>query len=103
MWSCRQEEAVLKARREIAHRTRDMGVDRIARPAGWRGVVSFVKYEQAAGAEGPQPVPERSGIGFVDEQPVRDEESLMSIPGIHTEAAFFTDPLEIVLVRNLKT
>ena len=65
---------MLEPRGQVAHGPGDLRVDGVPLAARGGRVVGFVEDEQRAAAEGPQPVAQRPGIRFVDQQAMRDEE-----------------------------
>ena len=98
----REEQAVLEALGEIPNGPRDLGVDGIALAAGRSGVVRFVQNQEAPGTERTQPVRQRTGVGFVDQQPVRDEETRVRGPGIDPKPTFAANILDVVLVEDFE-
>ena len=98
----RQEQPVLETRRQFADRPRDLRIDRVLLAAGRSRVVRFVQDEQRPAAELAQPIQQRAGVRFVDQQPVRDQESGMRGPRIHPVAPFAPDAGHIVLVEDLE-
>ena len=95
-----EEEPVLEPRGEVADGPRDVGVDGILLAAGGRGVMRLVQDEERAAAEFAQPVAERAGVCFVDQEAMRDEEPRVRAPGIDAEAALQADLLHVVFVEH---
>ena len=98
----RQEQPMLEPRGQVADGPGDLRVDGVLLAAGRGGVVGLVQDEQRAAAEVAQPVAERAGVGFVDQEPMRDEEPGVGAPGIDAEAALAADPLHVLLVEDLE-
>jgi hypothetical protein len=87
VWSGREEEPIVEARRELAHGARHLAVDRVAASRGRRRDVRFIEHEQAlacAGAEVPQ---EGLSVLGSPEELVRDDEAIVGLPHRHAEAA----------------
>lgn len=63
-----EEQPVLEAGGDVPDGAGDAGVDGILRTAGGRGMMRFVKDEQAAGFEVAEPVAERGGVGLINEE-----------------------------------
>ncbi len=98
----REEKPVLEPRGEVADGAGDLRVDGVLLAAGRGGVVRFVEDQQRAAAEIAQPVAERAGIGFVDQQAMRDQEAGVGGPRVDAEAAFPADSLHVVFVEDLE-
>src|SRR5882672_9225246 len=93
---------MLKPWGEVTHGPGELRVDGIALAARWGRVMGFIQDEQRAAAEGPQPVTERPGIGFVNEQAVRHQPAGMRTPRIDAETAFAPDPLHVLFIQDRK-
>ena len=78
----REEQPVLEPRGEVADGPGDLRVDGVFLAAGRGGVVGLVEDQQRAAAEVAQPVAQRRGVGFVDQQAVRDQEPRVRAPGL---------------------
>ena len=97
-----QEQSVLEPRGQVTDGAGDFRVDGIPRAAGRRGVVCLVEDEQRSGPEIAEPVTQRPGVGFIDQQAVRDKEARMRGPGVGAVAAFPADADNVVLVQHLE-
>ena len=87
MRRCRQEQAVLESRRQLADCLRDLQVDGVFAAARRGGMVRLVEDQQRAGPEVAQRVDEALAVGRIDEQPMRDQEPARRQPRIDREAA----------------
>ena len=97
-----EEKAVLEARREVADGFGDARINGVFGAARRGGVVSFVENQKRAGAQVVEPIAERSGVGFVNEQVVGDEKARKSCPGVHAVAAFLTDTFQVGAIEDFK-
>ena len=82
-----QEQAVLEALGQLAYRPRELAGDRVARPAGRRGVVRLVEDEQRARAKLAEHVAQARHVVLFGEQAVRDDEARAGGPRIDRKAA----------------
>ncbi len=98
----RKEQAVFEARREIADGPRDVGVDGVSLAARWGRVMGFVQDEEAAWAEGAEPVAKRPGVGLVNQEALRDQKPRVRGPGVDAEAALAAHTLNVILVQDFK-
>jgi hypothetical protein len=100
---CRGEKnPVLKFPGEISHRLRDLGINRILRPARGRGMMRFIEDEQRAGTQIVEPRVHRADVGFINEQPVGDEETREGSPRVDAVSALAADAFHVVAVENLE-
>src|SRR5438874_1931648 len=65
-------------------------------------MVRLVENEQATGKHRPQPLAHRVGVRGVNQKVVRDQETAMGTPGVHTEATFAPHPCEVCAIENLE-
>ena len=70
-----QEQAVLEACGQLAHRPCQLAGDRVARAARWRGVMCLVEDKQRARAEIAEHVAQARHVILVSEQAVRENEA----------------------------
>ena len=98
----RQKQAMLEARGKIADGAGNFRVNRVAGAAGRGGVVGFVEDQQRARAEFAQPVAQRRGVGFVNQQPLRHQKAGVGGPRVRPEAARLPHLGQIRLVENLE-
>ncbi len=87
---------------QVADGPGDLGVDGVFGSARRGGVVGLVEDEQGAGPEVAKPVAQRRGVGFVDEQAVRDQEPGVGGPGVDAVASFPPDIGDVILVEDLE-
>src|SRR5205823_6834 len=99
---CREEEPVLEADAEVADRASELCLDAVAAAAGRRCVVRLVEDQEASGKQGAQPLAHRVRIRGVDQEVVRDEETAVRTPGIHSKPALTTSTGEVRAVENLE-
>src|SRR4051794_2587376 len=65
--------------------------------------MSLVEDQETARAEVIEPDAHGGGVGFVDQQPLGNEEAWESVPWIDRIAAFAADAFYIIAVQNLET
>ena len=83
----REEQAMLEARAEVAHRAGELRLDAVPAAARRSGVVRLVEDQQAAGKHRTEPRAHRVGVRRIGEQVVRDEKAAVRGPGVDAEAA----------------
>ena len=93
---------MLEARRQIANGAGDLRVDGVPGAAGGSRVVRLVEDQQGAGTEIVEPVAQRRGVAFVDEQPVRNQEAGDGRPRVDAVAALLPDALDVIAVEDLE-
>src|SRR5690606_33480281 len=103
MWCGGQEQAMFEPWCQIANRPGNLRIDSVLLTAGRGGVVGFVEYEHRPTAERAQVIAERTGVGFVDQQPMRNQKTGVGAPRIDTESAFATDAFHVILVEDFKS
>src|SRR5208282_3795429 len=97
-----EEKTVLEPPGQVEDGPGDLRLDRVLRPARGRGVVGLVENQQRAGAEGAEPVAQRCGVSFVNQQAVRDQKPGVGRPGIDPVATLLTYPGDVILVEDLE-
>src|ERR1039458_16157 len=93
---------MLEARREIADRPRDVGVDGVSLAARWGRMMGFVQDEEAAWVEGAEPVAKRPGVGLVNQEALRNQKARVGRPRVNPEAALAAHFLNVILVQDFK-
>jgi len=78
----RQEQAMLEPIRQVAQGPGELALDRIAATARRGGVVRLVQDQQRPRAEILQHVAQPRDIGFLAQQPVRQDEARSRRPGV---------------------
>ena len=96
----RQEQPVLEASGEIAHRLGELAVHGVARGAGGRGVMRFVEHQHGLRPEAVQCVAQAANVGVVGEQRVRDDEVGARGPGIGTVTAIAAHRRQVLAVDD---
>ncbi len=93
---------MFKTLSEISNRPRNLGIDGIALAAGRSCMVRLIQNQEAARPECSQPIGQRSCIGLIDQQTMRDQESGVRSPGVDPKTTFPTNILNVVLIQNFK-
>src|ERR1700689_1192359 len=96
----RKEEAMFEKRRELAHSSRELGVDRPGRRSGRGGMVRFVENQHGAGAGLAEPIAKGRGILLIAQKGVGNDELRMGGPGIDRIAALTAAVEKIIPVEN---
>ena len=91
---------MLESVREAADRPRELTVDRIARAAGRRRVMSLVENQQRSGAEVLQQVAQAADVGFVRHQRMGDEEARSGRPWARAISALAPQDVEVLAVDD---
>ena len=94
---------MFKAVSKVADGSRDLGVDGVSLATGWGRMMGLIEDEKGSGAEVAEPVTKRSGVGFVDKQPMRDEKSRVRAPGVDAKSSLAADSLHVLLVEDLES
>ena len=81
-----EEEPMLEALHDLAHRPGELAVDGIARAARRGRVMGLVEDQHRAGTELAEPHAQARRIGLVCQEAVRDDEARAGRPGIYAEA-----------------
>src|ERR1039458_7473844 len=64
--------------------------------------MGFVQDEEAAWAEGAEPVAQRPGVRLVNQEALRNQKPRVRGPGVDPEAALAAYSLNVILVKNFK-
>src|ERR1039458_5482315 len=64
--------------------------------------MGFVQDEEAAWAEGAEPVAKRPGVRLVNQEALRNQKPRVRGPWVDTEAALAAHSLNVILVQNFK-
>src|SRR5580765_3058251 len=94
---------MLETRSEVANRASDAGINGVFRAAGRGGMVSLIQDEERAGTEVVEPVAEGRGVGFINQQFVRNQETREGGPRIDAVATVLADAINIGAVKNLES
>ena len=78
----------------------ELRVDRVARTAGWRGVMRFVEDQHPLPTFGRQPVAQRRGIFLVTNQVMRHDEPRVCRPRVNAEAALLAHAADVLAVEH---
>src|SRR5215467_1941140 len=93
---------MLETAREVANCSRNVRINGVALAARGCRMMRFVQNQQRAWPEYVQPIAQRSGIGLIHQQPVRNQKPRMRGPRVHAESALAPDILDVVLIQNLE-
>lgn len=66
---------MLKAWRKITDGAGELGIDGTFSTTGWGRVMGLVQNQETAGAKTIKPYTHRTGIGFVDDESLRNQKS----------------------------
>src|SRR5207249_7818206 len=95
-------QTMFEARRKIANRPRDVGVDGVSLAARWGRVMCLVQNEQASWAEGAEPVAKRPGVGLINQEALRNQKARVRRPRVDPEAVLAAHTLNVILVQDFK-
>ena len=97
-----EEQPVFEATAQVPDGTGELGLDSVAAAAGWGGVVGFVEDQQTSGQQPTQPFPHRVGVGGIDQEVVRDQETAVRPPRVNPEPPLAANPCQVAPVQNLE-
>src|SRR5205823_4291297 len=95
-----KKEPMLEAWRQVTSRTSELGVDRILRTARRRDVVRLVQNQQRARPELAKPVAQWGGVRFINQESIRDEETIACRPGVYLVTTLAADACEEFAIDN---
>jgi hypothetical protein len=73
---------MFEARREVPNGPRDVGVDGVSLATRWGRVMGFVQDEEAAWAEGAEPVAQWPRVGLVNQEALRNQKPRVRGPWV---------------------
>ena len=94
---------MLKAVSKVADGSRDLRIDCVSLATRWGRMVGFIEDEERSTAEVAKPVTKRCGVGFVDQQPMRDKKPRVRAPRVNAESSFAADSFHVLLVEDLES
>ncbi len=97
-----EEQAVLETRGDVAHHAGEVRIDGVPGPTGGRRVMGLVEDQQRAGAEAFQPGAERTGVCFVVEEGMGEQEAGVGVPRIDRPAPLAAHGGDVRPVEDLK-
>ena len=97
-----EEQAVLEPGRQIADGAGESGLDAVAAAGRGCGVMRLVEDQEAAFEPRAEPLAHRIGVGRVDQQVVRDEETAVRAPGVDAEAPLAAHSRDVGAVEDLE-